>query len=167
MADIARKTDPKLWDEVKERVTRSSKGGRPGQWSARKAQIATQEYKKDGGGYEGRKSADNHLAEWTEEEWGTRSGGKSTETGERYLPKQARKSLSKAEYERSSKKKRADTAEGRQFSRQPADVARKAAAARRHGHAGPTKAALMERARAEGLRGRSRMSKAELEKALG
>ncbi len=167
MAGTAKKTDPKLWDKVKTEVTRSDKGGEPGQWSARKAQRATQEYKAEGGGYAGPKSPDNHLKEWTEEKWDTKSGARSKESGERYLPEKARKTLSQDEYERSSDKKRADTARGKQFSKQPRDVARKAAAARRTGEGEATKADLMREARAKNVAGRSRMSKAELQEALG
>ena len=100
MSGTAKKTDPKLWEKVKKDVTRSSKGGKPDQWSARKAQMAVQEYKEEGGGYEGKKSSDNHLKQWTEEEWGTKSGEKSGETGERYLPKKAHEKLSDDEYKR-------------------------------------------------------------------
>ena len=53
MAGTARKTKPELWDKVKTKVTKGEKGGKPGQWSARKAQLATQEYKAAGGGYAG------------------------------------------------------------------------------------------------------------------
>jgi hypothetical protein len=133
MAASAEKTDPKLWEQVKRRVTRGSKGGDPGEWSARKAQIAVAEYKKAGGGYKGRKSADNHLSQWTKEEWGTRSGKPSKKTGERYLPRKARQKLTKEEYDRTTAKKRADTRKGRQFSAQPKDVAKKTASARRTG----------------------------------
>ncbi|KMO34582.1 DUF5872 domain-containing protein [Methylobacterium aquaticum] len=171
MAGTAKKTDPKLWDKVKKDVTRSSKGGKPGQWSARKAQMAVQDYKEEGGGYEGQKSSDNHLTQWTEEEWNTKSGEKSGETGERYLPKKAREDLSDEEYTRSTAKKRADSAKGKQHSKQPKDVATKAAAARKASHAGgsrggPTKADLMQKARAKNIPGRSTMSKGELERAL-
>ena len=163
MSQTAKKTDPKLWDKVKTRVTRSSKGGKPGQWSARKAQMATQEYKKEGGEYAGKKSDDNHLKQWTDEKWGTKSGKASGKTGERYLPKKARDAVSDAEYARSSDKKRADTRKGKQFSAQPKDVARKTAAARQ---GEPTKADLMAEARKKNVKGRSTMSKAELQKAL-
>ena len=171
MSGTAKKTDPKLWDKVKKNVTRSSKGGKPGQWSARKAQMAVQDYKEEGGGYEGQKSSDNHLTQWTEEEWNTKSGEKSGETGERYLPKKAREDLSDEEYTRSTAKKRADSAKGKQHSKQPKDVATKAAAARKASHAGgsrggPTKADLMQKARAKKIPGRSTMSKGELERAL-
>ena len=64
MAGTAKKTNPKLWETVKTRVTKSAKGGKPGQWSARKAQMAVAEYKKEGGGYEGKKTSDNHLQQW-------------------------------------------------------------------------------------------------------
>jgi hypothetical protein len=131
MAASAKRTDPALWEKVKRRVMRGTKGGEAGEWSARKAQLAVQEYKKAGGGYEGRKTGDNHLVQWTKEEWGTRSGKASGETGERYLPKAARERLSQAEYDRTTAKKRADTRKGRQHSAQPKDVARKTKAARK------------------------------------
>ena len=167
MAGTAKKTDPRLWERVKKTITQSDKGGKPGQWSARKAQMATAEYKKEGGGYEGGKSKDNHLAQWTDEEWGTKSGAESGRTGERYLPKKARDALTDEEYARSTGKKRADSARGRQHSRQPKDVADKAASARRSGTSGsPTRAELLERAKAKGIRGRSTMTKGELEHAL-
>lgn len=165
MAKTADKTDPKLWDKVKADVTKSDKGGQPGQWSARKAQMATQEYKKEGGGYEGAKAADNHLTQWTAEEWGTKSGAESGKTGERYLPKQAREHLSDDEYERTTAKKQADTAKGRQFSAQPKDVAAKTAKDRDTGHVS-TRADLLKQAASKGIAGRSKMKKAELEKAL-
>ncbi len=133
MAGSAEKTDPKLWEQVKRRVTRSSKGGDPGEWSARKAQMAVQEYKKAGGGYAGKKKEDNSLQQWTKEDWGTRSGKPSKKTGERYLPKAAREKLSKEEYDRTTAKKRADTAKGKQFSAQPKDVAKKTAGTRKTG----------------------------------
>lgn len=129
--DVAKRTDPALWERVKARVMRGAKGGRPGQWSARKAQLAVADYKKAGGGYPGPRSPRNSLARWTREEWGTKSGRKSGETGERYLPKAARDALSAADYAETTAKKRADTGRGEQFSRQPAGIARKTATARR------------------------------------
>jgi hypothetical protein len=185
MAGTAKKTDPKLWDKVKKEVTKSDKGGKPGQWSARKAQMASAEYKKEGGGYAGKKDSDNHLQQWTDEEWGTKSGKASGKTGERYLPKKARESLTDKEYAASTAKKRADTAKGKQFSKQPKAAAEKAAVARKEstkenakgsaksaksgaksGHADTTKAELMRKAQAQNVPGRSRMSKAQLEHAV-
>ena len=125
-------TKPGLRESIKRRVLASSKGGRPGQWSARKAQLVAQEYKKAGGGYTGSKSSkQKSLSKWTKEEWGTRSGKPSTQgskaTGERYLPKKARQALSKKEYAATSAKKRRDTKAGKQFSKQPKSIARKTA----------------------------------------
>ena len=165
MTATADKTDPKLWEKVKKQVTDGDKGGKPGQWSARKAQMATQRYKKQGGHYAGDKTADNHLTEWTREEWGTKSGEQSGKTGERYLPRQAREALSDSEYERTTKKKRADTGKGKQFSAQPPDVAAKVAQARQAG-AATTRAALAKAAARLGVKGRSKMSKAELQQAV-
>jgi hypothetical protein len=163
MAKTARKTDPELWEEVKREVTAGDKGGREGQWSARKAQLATQAYQSRGGGYEGETSKDNSLQEWQDEDWGTKSGRKSTETGERYLPKAAREELSDEEYRRTTEKKRRDTEKGRQFSGQPDDIRRKTT---RHRDGGETKADLYEEARRRGIQGRSTMTKAELAEAL-
>ena len=165
MSESAERDDPDLWEKVKADVTAGGKGGRKGQWSARKAQLAVSEYKKAGGGYVGKKDDDNSLHQWTEEEWGTRSGKPSGKTGERYLPKKAREALSKEEYARTTAKKRRDTRKGKQFSDQPADVAAKTAPYR-GGKGAPTKADLMAEARKRGIKGRSTMRKAELEKAL-
>jgi hypothetical protein len=50
-----------------------SKGGKPGQWSARKAQLVAQEYEKAGGGYSGKKNEkQKSLEKWGKEKWGTR-----------------------------------------------------------------------------------------------
>ncbi len=86
----------------------------------------------DGGGYSGPKTkAQGSLSKWTKEEWGTKSGKPSTQgkkaTGERYLPKKARESLSASEYAATSRKKREDTRKGKQFSKQPKEVAKKTA----------------------------------------
>ena len=177
MTSTAEKSDPKLWEKVKKKVVREDKGGKPGQWSARKAQLAVHDYKAEGGGYKGEKSADNSLSQWTHEEWGTKSGRESLETGERYLPKEARETLSADEYRRTSAKKRADLKHGRQFSAQPKDVAEKVAPERhavahhpepahKRAGSGETRAALMARARERNVPGRSRMTKDELAAAL-
>ena len=125
-------TKPALRESIKKRIMASGKGGKPGQWSARKAQLVAQEYKKAGGGYSGSKtSKQQSLSKWTKEEWGTKSGKPSTQgskaTGERYLPKKARQSLSASEYAKTSAKKREDLQKGKQFSKQPKSIAKKAA----------------------------------------
>ena len=44
-------TKPGLRKSIFERIKAGGKGGAPGQWSARKAQMLAQQYKKAGGGY--------------------------------------------------------------------------------------------------------------------
>ena len=147
---------------MKSEVTAGDKGGEAGEWSARKAQLAVALYKKKGGGYAGRKDAHNSLAEWTKEDWGTRSGKPSGETHERYLPKAEREALSKSEYDRTTAKKRADTRKGVQYSPQPADIARKT----NHHADDRSKAQLYALAKKQGVAGRSKMSKGELSRAV-
>ena len=166
MGTTAEKTDPKLWDDVKGEVVAGDKGGKPGQWSARKAQMAAAEYKKEGGGYKGEKSKDNHLTQWTDEQWGTKSGEKSEDSGERYLPEKARAQLSASEYKRTSDKKRADTKKGKQFSAQPKDVAQKTKPYRSTGKDTASKAELYAKAKAKNVAGRSKMTLDELRKAV-
>lgn len=129
-------TKPKLREKLKAKIMAGSKGGKPGQWSARKAQLLAQEYKSAGGGYTGGKTkAQKSLKKWTKEEWGTKSGKPSTQgkeaTGERYLPKKAREKLTKKEYAATSRKKREDTKKGKQFSKQPKKIAKKTSRARK------------------------------------
>jgi hypothetical protein len=164
--DDVERTDPELWEAVKQELTESDKGGRPGQWSARKAQLAVQEYQRRGGGYRGEKPDDTSLRQWTDEDWGTKSGARSRDTGERYLPKGAREELSEEAYARTSEKKRRDSARGRQHSKQPDDVADTAAKHRQGGSEARSKKELYQAARARDIPGRSKMSKAELAAAL-
>jgi len=44
-------TKPGMRKRIFERIKAGSKGGKPGQWSARKAQMVAKEYKAKGGGY--------------------------------------------------------------------------------------------------------------------
>jgi hypothetical protein len=125
----ATKSDPAKWERVKASVKASDKGGAPGQWSARKAQLAVQKYKASGGGYKGPKKADNSLSKWTKEDWGTKSGKPSTQgpkaTGERYLPKAAREKLTPSEYAATTRAKREGTKAGKQFVPQPKAIKEK------------------------------------------
>ena len=57
--------------------------------------------------------------------WRTKSGKKSSITGERYLPEKAIKVLSNFEYRLTSKAKRKATKKGKQFSKQPKYIANK------------------------------------------
>jgi hypothetical protein len=125
------KSDPGKWKRIVASVKASGKGGSPGQWSARKAQLATQKYKASGGGYKGPKRSDNSLSQWSKQDWGTKSGKPSTQgpkaTGERYLPKKAIQSLSSAEYAATTRAKREGKAQGKQFVSQPKRIAEKTA----------------------------------------
>ena len=69
------------------------------------------------------KKSQKSLLSWGKEDWGTKSGKASGKTGERYLPKAARESLSDSEYAATTAKKRKDTAAGKQFSKQPKKIA--------------------------------------------
>jgi hypothetical protein len=128
---VARSDEPK-WKRIVASVKAGSKGGDAGQWSARKAQLATQRYKASGGSYSGPKTeAQKSLSKWTKEDWGTKSGKPSTQgkdaTGERYLPKKAREALTSSEYAATTKAKREGTKAGKQFVKQPKGIAKKTA----------------------------------------
>ena len=125
------KSKPKLWKRIVARIkSQASHGTRAGQWSGRKAQAAVKAYKKAGGSYSGGKKSSNSLSKWSKQKWRTKSGKKSSKTGERYLPAKAIKSLSAREYARTTAKKRRDKAKGKQFSKQPKSIARKTKAYR-------------------------------------
>lgn len=122
----AEKTDPSKWKRVVASVKAGTKGGDPGEWSARKAQLATQKYKASGGGYVGPKSSDNSLSKWTDQKWRT-SDNKPSEGKKRYLPDKAWGSLSKTEVAATNRAKAAGNKAGKQFVAQPKTVAQKAA----------------------------------------
>lgn len=71
------------------------------------------------------KKPQESLKAWGKQKWTTKSGKKSSETGERYLPEAAIKSLSSAEYAATSKAKREGKAKGKQFVAQPKSIAKK------------------------------------------
>ena len=73
------------------------------------------------------KESQQSLRNWTTQDWGTKSGKPSAETGERYLPKKAREALSSQEYAATTKAKREGTKRGRQFVKQPKKIAEKTA----------------------------------------
>ena len=65
------------------------------------------------------------LKAWIKQKWRTKSGKKSSITGERYLPEKALKTLSDAEYKLTSKLKRKTMKKGNQFSKQPKFISEK------------------------------------------
>jgi hypothetical protein len=120
----AKKKNPELWSRIVSSVKASSKGGRPGQWSARKAQLATKKYKSAGGGYSGPKSSSNSLSKWTKQKWRT-SDGSPSKGKKRYLPDKAWKSLSSSEKAATNRAKSKGNAQGKQFVSQPKKIAKK------------------------------------------
>ena len=67
------------------------------------------------------------LSNWTKQKWRTKSGEKSSKTGERYLPEAAIKALTPAEYAATSRAKRKGSKQGKQFVKQPKAIAQKTA----------------------------------------
>jgi len=120
MSSVAEKSNPALWEKAKAQA-KAKMGGH----SARAMQLATKIYKEKGGSYEGAKSPSNKLTKWTKQKWRTKSGKPSGETGERYLPEKAIKSLSPSEYAATTAAKRKGTKQGKQFVKQPKKVAEK------------------------------------------
>ena len=133
-ADWDRKyTDPQLRLRVKDEVVAGDKGGKPGQWSARKAQLLKREYESAGGGYLGEKDeTQQHLSEWTAEEWQTSDGSPRARTDDpeekggaskRYLPKEAWERLSDEEITETNAAKAEGSARGEQFVPNPEPAA--------------------------------------------
>jgi hypothetical protein len=119
--------DPELWEEAK-RAARERLGGH----SARAMQLAGDLYRRAGGRYKGRKTAaQRSLTKWTKQDWTTRSGKPSRETGERYLPRKVLERLSPAEIGATTRAKRAGTRAGKQFVAQPPKIRAKVAKLKR------------------------------------
>lgn len=169
-------TDPDLRRKLKDEIQAGSKGGKKGQWSARKSQLLVHEYEKHGGGYKGEKDeAARSLEAWTNENWGTSDGSANAreEDGstKRYLPEKAWEMLSEGEKKEADRKKKQGDKEGKQFVENTieAKVARKKAQGKsgdRGAGKGKSKAELLDKAKKKNIRGRSTMSKPELEQAL-
>jgi hypothetical protein len=73
------------------------------------------------------KKPQQSLVDWGKQRWRTKSGKKSSVTGERYLPEKAIQSLSPSEYAATTRAKRAGKSSGKQFVKQPAGIAKKTA----------------------------------------
>lgn len=109
------RTNPALWEKAKS-VARSKFGGH----SARAMQYAVFWYKNQGGKYKTKtRSKDNALHRWTTERWRTKSGKRSRDSGERYLPSRVVSKMPAEMYARTSRAKRQGTS---QYVAQPADV---------------------------------------------
>ncbi len=73
------------------------------------------------------KKSQKSLKDWGKQKWRTKSGKPSGKTGERYLPEAAIKSLTPAEYAATTRAKRKGTKKGKQFVKQPKNIAKKTA----------------------------------------
>ena len=104
-------TEPGPRARLKEEIKAGDRGGRPGQWSARKSQLLTAEYEGQGGGYrhEGeRTESQRHLSEWTKQDWHTADGGdraRGSDGTSRYLPDAAWQLLSDEEKRATDRRK--------------------------------------------------------------
>ncbi len=79
------------------------------------------------------KAPQQSLKAWGDQKWTTKSGKRSSDTGERYLPESAIKSLSAQEYAATTRAKRVGKAKGKQFVAQPKTIAKKVAPFRKVG----------------------------------
>lgn len=168
-------SDPDLRERLKEEIKASDKGGRAGEWSARKAQMLAREYKRQGGDYTGTKDKRSRgLETWTKQHWQTAEGSGTAKAAggmKRYLPERAWKLLSNEDKKATNRKKRA---EGRQF----VPNTRAARAARAYVDRGDatlldreqlkrlSRKEMMHLARDYDIHGRSHMRKAELAQVL-
>lgn len=112
------RTNEKMWKRIVASVNAGSKGGDPGEWSARKAQLATLRYKKAGGRYSGPKTkAQQSLSKWTSEKWRTSDSKPAKRKGgtTRYLPDAAWKRLTPAQKAATNRAKLAGDRAGKQF----------------------------------------------------
>ena len=78
------------------------------------------------------KKRQTSLKKWSKQKWRTKSGKKSSITGERYLPTAAIRSLTAAEYAATTRAKRQGTRKGKQHVKQPKGIAKKTAKYRRY-----------------------------------
>lgn len=111
-------TKPELRERIKNRIMAGSKGGKPGQWSARKAQLLAIEYREAGGGYRGGlRKTQRSLKKWTREKWTTSDGKPAIRKGgtRRYLPASAWSRLTPAQRAATNRKKIIGSRQGNQF----------------------------------------------------
>ncbi|MDF2578346.1 MAG: hypothetical protein K0S74_1830 [Chlamydiales bacterium] len=120
-------THPQLREKLKEEIKQGDKGGRPGQWSARKSQLLVREYEKQGGGYKHsgeRTAAQKSLKQWSEEDWQTADQTVAIKDDKtvRYLPREVWEQLSEKEKELTNQLKVSGSRKGAQHIDNPAKV---------------------------------------------
>jgi len=162
-------TQPELRQKIKEELMQSDKGGKKGQWSARKSQLLAKEYEDQGGGYKHEKDEQaKALDQWTKEDWQTQDGeanarkkGKTS----RYLPKAVWDKLSLEEQQEAEQTKVKESKKGeQQVAYTPA--IKKALQQVKQEEKKPTKKDLLAEAKKLDIKGRSKMNTAALEKAI-
>ncbi|KAL4931413.1 serine hydrolase-domain-containing protein [Aspergillus undulatus] len=121
-SEVSNRITGLLREQVKNEVQQGDKGGKPGQWSARKAQMTASEYKARGGDYmtskDEKKPEQKNLDRWGDEEWQTKEGSGTAKeddgTRKRYLSKKAWEEMSEKEKEETETKKKAGSERGEQ-----------------------------------------------------
>jgi len=117
--------------KIKEKILKEkSMGTKAGQWSARKSQKLKQKYeeamkKKGLKPYVSSKKTGKQkdLKNWGDQSWGTKSGRKSSVTGEPYFPKKAIEALKKKKlYAKAKRQKVAATKKGKQYASYSPDI---------------------------------------------
>ncbi len=120
----AKKKNPEKWKRIVASVKAGSKGGKPGQWSAIKAAIASRRYEKSGGGYssKGPSKSQTSMKKWLDEDWQTsdkkpaiRKDRKGRTITKRFLPRDAWSKLSEEEKKATNRKKVMGSKKGKQF----------------------------------------------------
>lgn len=164
-------TDPTLRWRLKEAIQASGKGGNKGEWSARKAQLLTQEYEKRGGDYKGDKDADQQsLEDWTDQDWQTKGGRADAHSGDgmsRYLPEEAWALLQESDRKNAETTKKKVDDDGGQIADWPDVVLRTMTElGYADGDDGLTTSYLRDRAAELDVDGRSSMTKDELKGAI-
>lgn len=166
-------TKPDLRRKIKDELMQSDKGGKPGQWSARKSQLLVQEYEKQGGGYkkDEKDDAAESLEEWGEQDWQTQDGKQARQDGKtkRYLPKEVWQKLSDQEKQEAEKIKQKASKKGEQYVEWTPAIKRAMAEAGysdADDSSDTTKQELYEQAQELDIDGRSKMNKEELAEAV-
>ncbi|QNF34685.1 hypothetical protein HUW51_18850 [Adhaeribacter swui] len=163
-------TKPELREKIKEELKQSDKGGKKGQWSARKSQLLAKEYEEQGGGYKGPKDEKSkELDQWTQEDWQTKEGdvkARKKDKTSRYLPKEVWEKLSPEEKKQAEQTKAKGSKKGEQHIAYTTAVKKAMQQVKSQNEKGATKKDLLEQAKKLDIKGRSTMKKEELEKAI-
>ncbi|MDQ4140874.1 MAG: hypothetical protein M3142_10150 [Bacteroidota bacterium] len=163
-------TNPELREKIKEELKQSDKGGKKGQWSARKSQLLAKEYEEQGGGYKGPKDEKaKELDQWTKEDWQTQKGeanARQKDKTSRYLPKEVWDNLSPEEKKEAEQTKTKGSKKGNQQVAYTPAIKKALQKVRSEKNSGSSKKNLLETAKRLNIKGRSKMKKEELEKAI-